>query len=175
MIDSIHLCPSEVETCLKSLETGKAAGPNTLNNRILQELSSPLSSPFCDLFNYSLSTGQFPEAWKQANITPIYKKDDSSDPSNYRPISLLSAVGKVLEKLVHKYVFIFFRDNDIITSLQSSFIPDDSTVNQVIDIYNTFCKALDEGKAVRAIFVMLAKPSSECGTRISFTNSKELA
>ena len=100
--------PSEVETCLKSLKTGKAAGPDTLNNRILKELSSPLSSPFCDLFNYSLSTGQFPEVWKQANITPIYKKDDSSDPSNYRPISLLSAVGKVLEKLVHKYVFNFF-------------------------------------------------------------------
>ena len=54
---SIHLSPSEVETCLKSLKTGKAAGPDTLNNRILKELSSPLSSPFCDLFNYSLSTG----------------------------------------------------------------------------------------------------------------------
>ena len=139
------------------MKTGKAAGPDTLNNRILKELSSPLSSPFCDLFNYSLSTGQFPEAWKQANITPIYKKDDSSDPSNYRPISLLSAVGKVLEKLVHKYVFNFFRDNDIITSLQSGFVPGDSTVNQLIDIYNTFCKALDEGKEVRAIFCDVSK------------------
>ena len=106
-IDSIHLSPSEVETCLKSLKTGKAAGPDTLNNRILKALSSRLSSPVCDLFNYSLSTGQFPEAWKQADITPIYKKDDSSDPSNYHPISLLSAVGKVFEKLVYKYVFSF--------------------------------------------------------------------
>lgn len=156
-IASIQLSPSEVETCLKSLKTGKAAGPDAINNRILKELSSPLSSPLCDLFNYSLSTGHFPEAWKEANITPIYKKNDSSDPSNYRPISLLSAVGKVLEKLVHKYVFNFFRDNEIITTLQSGFVPGDSTVNQLLDIYNTFCKALDEGKEVRAIFCDVSK------------------
>ena len=151
--------PTEVETCLKSLKIGKAAGPDTLNKRILRELSSPLSSPLCDLFNYSLSIGQFPEAWKQANITPTYKKNDPSDPSNYRPISLLSAVGKVLEKLVHKYVFNFFHDNEIITTLQSAFVPGDSTVNQLIDIYNTFLKALDEGKEVRVVFCDVSKAS----------------
>ena len=101
-----------------------------------------------------LTTRCLQDNWKQANITPINKKDDSSDPSNYRPISLLSAVGKGLEKLVHKYVFNFFRDNGII---QSGFVPGDSSVNQLIDIYNTFCKALDEGKEVRAIFCDVSK------------------
>ena len=76
---------------------------------------------------------------------------------NDRPIALLSAVGKVLEKLVHKYVFNFFRVNDIITSLLSGFVPGDSTVNQLIDIYNTFCKILDEGKEVRAVFCDVSK------------------
>ena len=80
------------------------------------------------------------------------KKNDPSDPANYRPISLLSSIGKVLEKLVHKYVFNFFRNNNVITTLQSGFVPGDSTVNQLVDIYNTFCKALDEGKEVRAIY-----------------------
>ena len=86
-----------------------------------------------------------------------YKKDDPSDASNYRPISFLSAVGKVLEKLVHKYFFNFCRDNAIISSLQSGFVPGDSTVNQLIDIYNTFCKAIDEGKGVRALFCDVSK------------------
>ncbi|MCG7879037.1 MAG: endonuclease/exonuclease/phosphatase family protein [Candidatus Thiodiazotropha taylori] len=156
-LHSIQLTPSEIESCLKSLQTGKAAGPDTINNRLLKELSNPLSHPLCDLFNYSLSTGQFPESWKQANVTPIHKKNDPSDPSNYRPISLLSALGKVLEKLVHKHVFNFFRENRRITCLQSGFVPGDSTVNQLIDIYNTFCKALDEGKEVRAIFCDISK------------------
>ena len=98
-----------------------------------------------------------PKIWKQANVSPIHKKNDPSDVSNYRPISLLSTVGKVLEKIVHKYVFNFFRDNNVIITLQSGFVPGDSTVNQLIDIYNTFCKALDEGKEVRAIFCDISK------------------
>ena len=98
-----------------------------------------------------------PDIWKQANITPIFKKNDASDPTNYRPISLLSSIGKVLKKLVHKRIFNFFRDNQVITTLQSEFVPGDSTVNQLVDIYNTFCKALDEGKEVRAIFCDISK------------------
>ena len=97
-----------------------------------------------------MSSGKVPDIWKQANITPIFKKDDASDPSSHRPISLLICIRKVLEKLVHKYVLTlnFFRDNGIITAMQSGFMPGDSTVNQLDDVYNTFCKALDEGKEV---------------------------
>ena len=58
---------------------------------------------------------------------------------------------------MHKYFFNFFRDNEVITTLQSGFIPGDSTVNQLVDVYNTFCKALDEGKELRAIFCDISK------------------
>ena len=124
-IDSKYVSPSEVETCLKSLKIGKAAGPDTLNNRILKEQSSPLSSPLCVLFNYSLSTGQFSEAWKQANITPIYKKDNPSDPSNCRPISLLSAVfcdiSKAFDRVWHKGLLYELKRAGITGSLLSWF------------------------------------------------------
>ena len=83
---------------------------------------------------------------------PIHEKTNSSDVSNYRPISLLSTVSKVSEKIVHNYFFNFFQDNNVITAFQSSFVPGDFTVNRLIDIYNTFCKAFDEGKEVHAIF-----------------------
>ena len=77
--------------------------------------------------------------------------------SNYRSISLLSTVGKVLEKIVHKHVFNFFQENHIITALHSGLLPGNSTVNQLTDLYNTFCQALDEGKEVRAIFCDISK------------------
>ena len=86
-----------------------------------------------------------------------FKKNDPSCPSSHRPISLLSAVGKVLEKIVFKYVFNFFREHQVITTLQSGFIPGDSTVDQLVDIYNTFFKALDEGTEVRAVFCDISK------------------
>ena len=100
---------------------GKAVGPDTISSKLLKELSTPLSSPLCDLFNFSLRRGQFPNSWIEANITPIQKKDDPFDVSNYRPISLLNTIGKVFEKIVHKHVFNFVSDNNILTSLQSGF------------------------------------------------------
>ena len=62
-----------------------------------------------------------------------------------------------MEKIVHKHMFNFFLDQHAITSLQSAFVPGDSTVNQLVDIYNTFCKALDAGKEVRAFFCDISK------------------
>ena len=62
--------------------------------------------------------------------------------THYRPVSLLSTIGKVMEKIIHKYIFNFFNDNQVITCLQSGFVPGDSTVNQLVDIYNIFCKGI---------------------------------
>ena len=156
-LESIHTNPHEVEETLNSLSVSKAAGPDGINNRLLKQLSKPLSNPLSDLFNSSLAHGKVPTTWKEANITPIFKKNDPSEISNYRPISLLNTIGKVMEKNVHKHVFNFFKDNNVITTLQSGFVPGDSTTNQLLDIYNTFCKALDEGKEVRAVFCDVSK------------------
>ena len=82
---------------------GKTSGPDQINNRILKDLAHPLSLPLCDLFNYSLSCGKIPKICKQANVTPFFKKGDQSEVSNYKPISLSCTIGKVMEKLLHKY------------------------------------------------------------------------
>ena len=71
-LNSISTSPLEVESILKSLQLGKATGPDAINNRILRELASPLSLPLSDLFNYSLSTGKVPLIWKEANVTPLF-------------------------------------------------------------------------------------------------------
>lgn len=156
-LSQIILSPLEVESVLKSLPLGKAAGPNGLSNRILRELSSELSLPYCILFNQSLHTGKIPNSYKEANICPVPKKGDLSVVSNYRPISLLNSENKVFERLVFKYLFNHFRDNNLLTSLQSGFLPGDSTVNQLTFLYNTFCQALDSGKEVRAVFCDISK------------------
>ena len=167
-LESISISAYEVENILKTLKTGKAAGPDSIDNRLLKEFARPLSAPLTDLFNFSLSTGKVPSLWKQANVTPVFKKNDPSDVSNYSPISLLNTIGKVLEKIIHKYIYNFLKEHQVITTLQSGFIPGDSTVNQLVDIYNTFCQALDDGKEVRAIFVILARPSTGSGIKVFF-------
>ena len=118
-----------------------------------------------------MSKGIFPDIWKEANVSLLFKKDDPSSVSNYRPISLLNTIGKVMEKNVHKHMFNFILDQHAITSLQSGFVPGDSTVNQLVDIYNTFCKALDDGKEVRAIFCDVSKAFDRVGIKAYCTNS----
>ena len=72
-----------------------------------------------------LPIGQVSSTWKEANVSPVHKKDDPSVVSNYRPISLLNTICKAMEKIVHKHVFNFCRDNSILTALQSGFVPGD--------------------------------------------------
>ena len=156
-LDTVSVTPEEVKSVLQTLKLGKSSGPDNINNRILKELAIPLSKPLSDLFNCSLINRQCPDVWKEANVSPLYKIDDPSLVSNYRPISLFNTIGKVMEKIIHKHIFNFFNENNVISCLQSGFVSGDSTVNQLVDIYNTFCKALDEGKEVRAVFCDISK------------------
>ena len=156
-LNRITLTPLEVESILKTLKPGKASGPNGLSNRVLKELSNELSSPFCSLFNQSLHSGVFPASYKDAHVSPVPKKGDLSIISNHRPISLLNYEGKVFERLVFKHLFNHLQNNNILSSLQSGFIPGDSTVNQLAYLYHTFCEALDAGKEVRAVFCDISK------------------
>jgi hypothetical protein len=147
----------EVKSILSCLPLGKASGPDDINNRVLRELANELSVPLTSLFNKSLNEGYFPSAWKEANVCAIFKKGDPSQANNYRPISLLSNIEKVFERLVFKRIYNFFLDNNFLSPFQSGFIPGDSPVNQLAFIYNSFCKAIDEGKEIRAIFFDISK------------------
>ena len=109
------------------------------------------------MFNLFFSKSFVPSIYKQSNVTPIFKKSDPSNPTNYRPISLLSCVGKLMERCVFKYIYNFIVENDIFTKFQSGFIRGDSTTNQLLYIYNDFCRAIDEGKEVRVVFCDISK------------------
>ena len=156
-LSSITLTPNEVEFILKSLPVGKAPGPDGISNRIIRELAVEISLPICSLFNQSLHNGEVPDCFKEANVSPIFKGGDPTVVSNHRPISLLSNLDKSLERLVFKYLYNHFLDNNILSSFQSGFTPGDSTVNQLTYLYNTFCHALDSGKEVRVVFCDISK------------------
>ena len=90
-------------------------------------------------------------------MSPIAKSGYRSSPSNYYPISLLRNPEKCFERVVFKHLYNHFHDNQILTSLQSGFIPGDSIVNQLTFLYNTFSHALDSGKKVRVVFCDVSK------------------
>ena len=156
-LGDIHISETDVSDVLRLLNTSKASGPDQINPTLLKEASAQLCKPLSKLFSNSLTSGKFPESWKEANVTPIYKKDDPSLVNNYRPISLLNILGKVMERCVFKHVYNYLQSNSIISQLQSGFQPRDSTINQLLDVSNQFGKALDEGKEIRVVFCDISK------------------
>lgn len=156
-LSNIVITEKEVEDILKILDTTKATGPDLLNPRLLKEACNILKYPLCKLFNLSLETGIFPSNWKIANVTPVFKKDSPSDYKNYRPISLISVLGKVMERCIYKHIHNYLVEHSIISSHQSGFTPGDSAINQLINITNEFGKALDQGKEIRVIFCDISK------------------
>ena len=153
----LHVSEQEVLDILKCLDISKASGPDGISPKLLKEAASIIHKPLTILFNMSLTQKQFPSIWKEANVTPLYKKGEENSCSNYRPISLLSCTGKVFEKVVFKHVFNFFRDNLVISPNQSGFIPGDSTVNQLVSLYHELSLAVDQQKEVRVVFLDISK------------------
>ena len=118
---------------------------------------SAIEEPLTKLFNKSLNECKFPSQWKLAYITPIYKKGPKELCNNYRPVSLLSCVGKVFERCVYKHIFNYLNENALLTPLQSGFIPGDSTVNQLLRIYNDLCLSFDSGVTTQAVYFDISK------------------
>ena len=153
----ILITETEVEDILKNLETSKATSPDCINPRLLREAAPILKYPLYKLFNISLSLSSFPSEWKLATVTPVFEKDSPGILKNYRPISLISIVGKVMERCVNKHIYNFLLENRIISSNQSGFTPGDSAINQLLYITNEFGKALDDGKEDRVVFCDVSK------------------
>ena len=156
-LDSITITPVEVLDVSRTLHLGKASGPDGINNYILKEVAYQMSYPLSQIYNQSLNTSIFPSSWKISNVCPILKSGDSAIASNYRPVSLLNTMEKVFERIVLKNVFYYLKVTNFFTPSQSAFLPGDSTVNQVVFLYNKICKALDEGLEIRVIFFDISK------------------
>ena len=158
-LTNINVTENDVIDLLKDIDVTKATGPDGISPRLLKEAGSAISEPLSKLFNLSLKTKTVPDIWKRANVIPIYKKGKKTKIHNYRPISLLSCVGKLCERVVFKYTFIndYFCTNFLLSIYQSGFQPGDSTVNQLIKVYHMSCEALDSKKQVRIVFCDISK------------------
>jgi hypothetical protein len=157
VLDSIIISQDTVSKILKNLDSNKAVGPDLVHNRLLTAACDYISLPLANFFNKCLNDCAFPDPWKIANVTPIYKKGSKELCTNYRPISLLSCVGKVFESCVYKHVFGYLKENDILTSSQSGFIRGDSAINQLLCIYNDLCSSWDKGTNSQAVYLDITK------------------
>ena len=124
-----------------------------MHNRILKELAEELAQPLADLFNTSMDSGIVPESWKTANVTPIFKKGDKRDPSNYRPVSLTSTIGKIMEKIIRDHINKHMQLNKLYSPHQHGFRKGRSCSTQLLEVTEDWTKLLDEDNSVDCIYL----------------------
>ena len=109
------------------------------------------------IINISIKTGNYPDQLKIAKVIPIYKKGSSSDPSNYRPISILSNINKIFEKILHKRLFSYLNKFNILYKYQFGFRKGHSTTQALIELTDNIKRGIDDKQYTCGIFIDLCK------------------
>ena len=145
----------EIEVIINSLKSGKAAGPHRIPIYLLEILSEYIAVPLCDIVNESFSSGIFPDMMKLAKVIPLHEKNSPKVPSNYRPITLLSVLSKIVEKLMHKRLYSFLEKYGILHSLQFGFRAKHSTLHALISLAESVKQTTDESMFGCGLFIDL--------------------
>jgi hypothetical protein len=133
---------------------------------MIKFIGDEISSPLSHIFNISLREGVFPQKLKLCRVIPIFKAGNALDCDNYRPISLLCSISKVLEKIVAQKLISHLLDNDLLYAHQYGFLPNRSIDHNLLQIVNYITKALDEGNFCIEVFLDLKKAFDVCSHKI---------
>ena len=158
---NFELSPISEETVLKhllNLSPAKSTGCSLLTNRVLRETAPFISCSLTYIYNLSLRSSVFPEDWKSAVVVPVFKQRGSpQNPSNYRPVSLLPAVGKILDNILSKALSSYLVKNCLVSDHQFGFLPGRSATHQLVYIIDKWINAFESGQVSAAVFLDFQK------------------
>ena len=146
-----------VKSHLSSLDIAQSTGPDNLPAKFLRTVADQIAVPLIDLFNCSLQTGEVPSEWKHSHVTPVHKGGPPDDPSNFWPISVISVIAKVFEKIVSDQLSMYFENSHLFHPHQGVHHPGKSTQSILLVAVDHIVHLLDKGKVVCAAFLDLRK------------------
>ena len=151
----IDFSESRIKSILSALNVNKAQGPDGINGAVLKHCSDSLVYPLSKMFNLVYNVGCIPSEWKTSNVVPVHKKDDKSDIENYRPISLISLVMKVFERVL--YEELLNRTEDKIDPRQHGFLRNKSCNTNLLSFTNSVAFTLHDKIGVDVVYFDFAK------------------
>ena len=141
---------------LRHLDVRKSMGPDGIHPRVLRELAEELAKLLSIIYQQSWLSGEVPVDWQLANVTPIYKKGRRADLGNYRPVSLTSVPGKLVEQIVLRVITRHLQGKQAIRPSQHGFMKGRSCLTNLI-FYDQVTCLVDEGKAVDVVYLDMIK------------------
>jgi len=164
--------PEHVQKVIKSLASKFSCDIQGINTKIIKFLGSELALPLSHIFNLSLEQGVFPSKLKACRVIP--KTGSRTECDNYRPISLLSSISKILEKIVAEKLTYHLLTNDLLYNHQYGFLPGRSTEQNLIQTLNFITSALNEGLFCVGVFLDLRKAFDVCSHEILLKKLKKM-
>ena len=147
----------EIELEISLLPSNKAYGLYSCPVRVLKCAKNIISSLLAEMMNISVQTGKYPSKLKHAKVIPVYKCDDETDPSNYRPISLLSIFNRIFEKIMYSRLKSYVEQNELLYKAQYGFREKFSTQHAILDIVNSIQMNMDKKMFSCGIFLDFKK------------------
>ena len=148
--------PNECSIIIKNLKLTKQS-PNKIPVKLFIETSEYFVNILCDLINLSFTSGKFPNSFKIAHITPIFKSGDKHCPQNFRPISILPFIGKIFERCIHNRLYDFSIKHSLFTNQQFGFLKGKSTAHAISNLTDYLYDVLDAKEISCNFFIDLRK------------------
>ena len=158
--ESIFLAPTnelEIRNIIQALQPKSSSGYDGLSNKLIKKLYSDISLPLCIIFNKSLEEGVFPDRMKAADVTPLFKSKDWTNKTNYRPISLLLTISKILKKIMYKRTYSFMHHNCSIYHSQYGFRRNHSCELAACELLGEIIKGQENKKHTLVVYLDLSK------------------
>ena len=130
LLEDTVISPEIILKSINMIKAGKSQKPDLIHQRLLKETSNCIALPLRKLFRQSLDEGKLPVEWKIANVTALFKSGERQLPDNYRPISLTSVVGKLLERIIRNEIENHMESNNLFTEEQHGFVAGRSCTSQ---------------------------------------------
>jgi len=156
-LDHVECSNEEVLNRLKKLCPNKSPGPDGFLPKLLKESGEVVAPHLGEIFRSSMRTGEVPKGWREANVTPIFKKGDHGNPGNYRLISLTSVVVKLLEGIIADKIVDFLEENNLLLGSQHGFRRHRSCLTNLIEFFHGVMQDFDRERAVDIIYLDFAK------------------
>lgn len=147
----------EVFKKLSALHQHKATGHDKIPPKFLRDSAASLAPIIAHIINLSIKQGHVPQDFKLAKVTPLHKKGSKLDPGNYRPISILSSISKIMEKIVYEQVTKYLEENRLIYEFQSGFRSSHSTDTCLLYLTDRIKHEVDSGKYCGMVMLDLQK------------------
>ncbi len=147
----------KVKASLSSLSVNKATGLDLIPSRFLRDSGGVTSSILTYIINLSIRQGVFPNDMKNARVVPLFKKNNRADVGNYRPVSILSTISKIFERLVYEHVEEYLIRHELLYEQQSGFRAAYSTDTCLIHLFDYVRQNLDLGNYVGMLLIDLQK------------------